>query len=819
MQYRPLDYFQRADEAAKRGDLDTEIDVLKELLSLCLLSGEPADHYAEALRWLGNAYQAKNNIPRAHSYRLEALKIVEQLGDRCNDYVAMCVVGDMGRSFMELAEWQEAEVHTRRALSIAESRQSGDKSGLCIYRMNLGLILSNTGRDEEAIQLGELVLRDADSLDDPHYVLALQSLNLGSIHLHSSRLNECQEHTRRGMVHADFCYQTYIKPKARKVLGDCYFRAWDATGRDDYHDEATRILKDVVRDASKAEDFSTIADTELELIRLAAAGGHKDLADMHCVRAIEALEQTHSALGFEELSLKYFSRWDETYDRAAQLQLRRNNPDVAFLTSERSRARLLLARLGAASSNTSLWSEEHRRQLEQALDDYGAEVIATCRADMTRGAAATRTFGLKRDGGGSADPPNISEARATFIRAQDRQRLYASRWSNALMSPAAEETAIRGSLGSDDAMISFQVCEAGVLVFVLTRDNFHFQQIPYPRAKLAQQVQTLCDLMADLEERSLSILKENPVLRREWWSRKIHAPHPGVIEGRFRRLLEVLGNLYAILISPVLAVVNSKKNWIVVPHGPLHRVPWAALWTGSEYVVQQHYVAVQPSASFSLALSKRKAVSNGKKALLFGAPDAPEDPMALPGAVDELEAARSALGIEEPPDLRESATKATFLQKAPGATVIHVAAHHFFDGAASGLSFLKLAGNRGAGFLFACEVAEMKLSAQLGILSACETSRSHVVAGDEQYGMVRSFFAAGTRSVISTLWPIEDASAPILFTAFYKEARGSPLIEALGNAQREMLRQSPYDLPYFWAPYVFSGEWNRPLDFDGMAPA
>jgi hypothetical protein len=629
----------------------------------------------------------------------------------------------------------------------------------------------------------------------------------------------CQEHARRGLVHADFCYQTYIKPKARKILGDCYFRAWHTTGRDDYRDEADRILKDVVRDGRGVSDFSAVADTELKLIRLAAATERNDVADLHCVRAIEALERTHSALGFEELSLKFFSHWDETYDRAAQFQLRRNDQAAAFLTSERSRARLLLARFGGGNSNVSLWSEEHRRELERALDDYGAEVVNTCRADMTRGAAASRTFGLgTREGGGDADPPNISAARAGFIRAQDRQRLYASRWSNALMSPAADQSAVRNCLGPNDAMISFQVCETGILAFVLTRDDFHFQQVPYPRNKLAEQVQALCDVMSDLEERSLKILKTDSVLRREWWSRRIHEPHPGAIEGKYRQLLVLLGNLYAILIAPVLPVADSKKNWIIVPHGPLHRVPWTALWTGSAYVVQQRYVAVQPSASFSLALSRRKPISGARKALLLGAPDSPTDPMALPGALKELEAARSALGIEEPPDVGELATKAAFLRKAPGASVIHVAAHHFFDGAASGLSFLKLAGNRGVDFLFACEVAEMKLAAQLGILSACETSRSHVLAGDEQYGMVRSFFAAGTRSVISTLWPIEDESAPLLFTAFYKQAFQSPLIEALGNAQRELMRQSPYDLPYFWAPYVFSGEWNRPLDFGGMAP-
>lgn len=812
MEYRPLDYFLRAEDASKRDDLDAEIDTLKELVSLCQLSGEPTDYWAEALRWIGNAYQTKNDLPRAHSYRLEALKIVEQLGDRCSDYIAMCVFGDVGLSFIELKEWQEAELHTRRALAIAESRRGQDEAGVCIYRMNLSLILSDTGRLEEAIQLGELVLAEAESLDDPHKVLALQNLNLGLYHLQSNHLNLSAEHARRALVHADFCHQTFVRTKARKALGDSLLRAWHETGRRDYAVEAEHTLTEVVREARAEGDFSAVADTELELAELATARQHRDLADLHCVQAIEALEKTHSTLGFEEFSLKFFSDWDETYNRVAQVQLRRDNPAAAFLTSERSRGRLLLARLG--SGNTDKWSEADRDQRKRALDHYGTAVIASCRAESTGGRGMTRTFGLRaRNGTVSTEPSRVSDARAEFLGVQDRQRLYTGRWSNALMSPAAEHLAIQRCLGPCDAMISFHVCESAVVVFVLTRDEFHFQHVPYPRARLAAEIQDLCDLTVVLQDGSLEILQD-PALRREWLLREPGKPHPAGIQAPYLRLLGLLSKLYTILIVPVLCVADSKTNWIIVPHGPLHRVPWAALWTGSEYVVRRRYVAVQPSASFAHALSQRNPASDGGKALLLGAPDPIEDEFALPGATAELWAAAAALGLDEPPDVGGLATKDAFLRKAPSARVIHLAAHHFFDASAAGLGFLKLSGDRGACFLYACEIAEMKLAAQLAVLSACETSRSRADTGDEQYGMVRSFLAAGARSIVSTLWAIEDASAARLFAEFYWRALEVPLIEALGDAQRAIMGQSPYDLPYFWAPYILSGDWDKRLQLE-----
>lgn len=136
MEYRPIDYFRRAEEAAKGGNIDAHILILKELVSISQLSSQPTEWSAEALRWLGNAYQTKNNIPLAHSYRIEALKVVQQLGKNCGHYAVMSVEGDLGRSFIALKEWQEAEIHTRRALSLANELDELGEYARCIFRIN-----------------------------------------------------------------------------------------------------------------------------------------------------------------------------------------------------------------------------------------------------------------------------------------------------------------------------------------------------------------------------------------------------------------------------------------------------------------------------------------------------------------------------------------------------------------------------------------------------------------------------------------------------------------------------------------------------------
>jgi CHAT domain-containing protein len=395
------------------------------------------------------------------------------------------------------------------------------------------------------------------------------------------------------------------------------------------------------------------------------------------------------------------------------------------------------------------------------------------------------------------------------VQLQEKQRLYGAHWTSPLMSPTVDPSFIQASLTDDDALLTFQVCDEGFIVFVMTRDSLHFENVPYPRQKLASDVQRVCEGFGVLEGRSLARL-DNPILRREWWSRRPGEKHPEDIEKPLQQLLSELEKVFAILIAPVLSLAHAKPHWVIVPHGVLHRVPWAALWTGSHYLIEEHSVGLLPSASFGTALRQRDQ-SSGNEVLLMGAPDPIHDSLGLPGAAAELRAAQKALGVTGQPRVAADATKETFLKEGGSARLIHVAAHHFFDGSAPGLSFLKLAGDTGARFLYANEVAELRLGAQLVVLSACETARSHVVAGDEQYGMIRSFLAAGARSIVSTLWAIEDESAAQIFSLFYQNATRRPLAQALANAQRGMMKTPPYDLPYFWAPYVLSGEWDRPL--------
>ena len=372
-------------------------------------------------------------------------------------------------------------------------------------------------------------------------------------------------------------------------------------------------------------------------------------------------------------------------------------------------------------------------------------------------------------------------------------------------------------LGDDDALVSFHVCDDSVIEFALTKKEMHFQEIPFSRVAL--DTKSAGRLRTDRLARRLAFAAWRVSRTRfyaESGGRGDRARRtPLEIEPIFRRLLVLLGELYAILFVPVLpAVVDTKRNWISsFPHGPLHRDSMGR-------TLDRTIICYRPAQCRLAAIGQLRPINCGSaRSVKWGRHSANGRAGSSRRPVRSSRSRRRIGGrARHAQDRQRPRLRALRRPKDAFPELLRRTARPDSHGGASLLRrlgarpfVLKLAGDSGSNFLYACEVAEMSLKTQLAVLSACDTARNSVVTGDEQYGMVRSFLAAGVRSVISTLWAIEDQSAVSMFSQFYRTSTKVPLIEAVSAAQRRMMSRSPYDLPYFWAPYVLSGEWNRPL--------
>jgi CHAT domain-containing protein len=156
--------------------------------------------------------------------------------------------------------------------------------------------------------------------------------------------------------------------------------------------------------------------------------------------------------------------------------------------------------------------------------------------------------------------------------------------------------------------------------------------------------------------------------------------------------------------------------------------------------------------------------------------------------------------------VRKDATKGQTRRHLNAQSLIHLATHADLDETDPlGSALLFRSEGSDTGRLEVQEIFGLDLNADLVILSACVTSLGKLTQGDEVVGLTRAFIYAGTPSVISTLWRVDDRASFELMRAFYENLRaGQPKGEALRQAQLATLHKYPH--PYFWAAYQLTGE-------------
>ncbi len=275
---------------------------------------------------------------------------------------------------------------------------------------------------------------------------------------------------------------------------------------------------------------------------------------------------------------------------------------------------------------------------------------------------------------------------------------------------------------------------------------------------------------------------------------------------------ELDGAEFAALGEALLAPLRLRRDEtvVVIPHGPLNYVPFAALRTDGGYLVERNAVAFAPSLSLLKTLMEADAASRGSGLIAYANPYAGEGLVSLPGA----EAEGAAIAGADPASVLRTgidASEDSFRREAPGFRTIHVAAHARVDEIDPLYSTVFLApGGPHDGTLEAREIYDLNIgAADLVTLSACETGLGRVGRGDEQWGFVRTFLAAGAKSVAVSLWDVNDESTRLLMESFYQGYRGGEgRAAALRAAQRAVLVDPATSAPFHWAAFSV---WGAPL--------
>lgn len=506
--------------------------------------------------------------------------------------------------------------------------------------------------------------------------------------------------------------------------------------------------------------------------RLRRLQGRSEEAQELLEAAVDEIERLRGTVAQETMRASFLRDKTAAYEDLLQLHLARNDEESlwhAFAVAERAKSRALVDLL------TGVVEKETNEAADPELDIR----LRTLQADLN--AVYNRLLGGDE---GEAPSPNLHGRAVELEQEISRLRLQAA---TAATTPdpftAPPPDTAEDQISSDVALLAYHVVGDEIMAFVNACG----------RIRVVRNLGTVAAVREHLRR-----------LEAQW--DRFRAGQ--VFADRQMKLLErstqrVLSALYEMLVRPIekalaeaadLPVADgSPRKLAIVPHGPLHQVPFHALFDGERYLIERFEISYAPSARV-FALCQKQATGESEKALVMGV----ADPL-IPAVTDEARAVAKCFHDAEPL-IDEEATMAALRSKSSGCGILHLACHGMFRSDNPMFSALKLHD----GWMMAADVMQLDLDGSLVTLSACESGRSEVVGGDEVLGLTRAFLGAGAATLVVSLWLVQDETTATLMEKWYEKLRGGAgRATALREAQLEIKEEHPH--PYFWAPFVLIG--------------
>jgi tetratricopeptide (TPR) repeat protein len=745
---------------------------------------------------LGNTYLNLGILADAKKLINKSLDLAKELDlSQARQYQAL------GELFTATSDFEQALKFKMNALDEAE--KSGIIPQIVWNRIGVGDAYASIGDNDKAINY----YRSASQVQDTSKMtaLALQAssdMRLGNVQQAQQYFMEINADVASGLASLRMGELNYESGKVEAAIGE-YLKAIDffssanvneGIAKADLrlgdininsanYDEATTFLKSASNYASEEE---TIWEIWYQKGRLFEFTNQTDSAINAYKKSIEIIEDIRGKFTIEEYKSRYIDDKVKVYDRLIRLLLESGDGASAFEFSERARARAFLDMIGnrkVAVKNTS------DRELVNREQDLRLHIQSLSKIIQKNDLGTSR--GLSR----YQVEEELEHARKEYTDVIEKIKLtnrdYASMVS---IEPVYPESVCR-DIDTESALISYWTGEEYLGIWILTHDGIKF---------LMQKINsnTVSELVTD-SRKSVLRTSDFQVPKDDRRGTKVVSVSEGTaLSGRDLYIKD-----YLMLISPIENLIKGFKNLCIIPHGALHFLPFQALiLPDGHYMIENYNIFYTPSASIFL-LTKEKKNNAQKQIIAMALGDLKLGEFSgLPGTTAEVNQIKNL--YNNTTDLYESRSSETYFKENGGLyKYIHLATHGILDPDLPLYSYLLLAPtDEDDGLLTVSEIFGLNLNARLVTLSACQTGLGDISQGDDIIGLSRAFIYAGSPSVIVSLWSVADQPTALLMTTFYKNLDNHSLEEALGIAQREVLKN--YPAPFYWAPFQLIGGGN-----------
>jgi CHAT domain-containing protein len=284
--------------------------------------------------------------------------------------------------------------------------------------------------------------------------------------------------------------------------------------------------------------------------------------------------------------------------------------------------------------------------------------------------------------------------------------------------------------------------------------------------------------------------------------------------------------------GPVRADLRGKRTLVIVPDGVLWELPFQALTDAhGHYLIEDHAISYGPSLTVLREMRRlrkqKQSVNRDNNLLAIGNPELRSEPTKrvkavhrderlepLPQAETEVKTLGQLYGSRSTIYTGADAREDRFKTEASRFKVLHLATHGILDDSSPMYSQIVLAQSDDSedGLLEAWEIMKLNLNADLVVLSACESGRGRVGAGEGVIGLTWALFVAGSPTLVVSQWKVESTSTSQLMVEFHRNLQAKTQTsrfskaEALQRAALKMLGTKNFRHPFYWAGFILVGD-------------
>jgi CHAT domain-containing protein/tetratricopeptide (TPR) repeat protein len=560
-----------------------------------------------------------------------------------------------------------------------------------------------------------------------------------------------------------------------------------------YFEPARNNFQNALTIARKLNDFNLQILAYYSLGKLFHNNGFTEAAASFYKSGISIIENVSRPL-FEnsEVQISYFNAKRDLYDSYAHLLLEQKKYEDAFLIIDKSRSRNTMQNLLNLKLSSFTDDDKSVEQLYELDWMINSGIYSYAETDSLRKLYASLKNNLTK-------------------KYPDLKSTIAPEYNN-------QVTDFQKILADKENFLSIYLTENKSYLFLITKNKF----------------QTF-ELAANKKEIVEFISKVSPYFDPESDTRYFFN------KDLFAFNSKSAYELFTKTLKPVLAKIPLNEKLIISPSKELLAFPFELLVTNyktnessydysdKNFLVADYAISYSPSASVYAEEVKNK-LSNNDKVLIVGDPaidNQSEDFAERRGLLEEsISAPRSftLLPLKYSGEevnmiseiikadkvfLHKDATETNFKQNAELSKIIHLSTHSLLYKKQPLIFFSNFYDPENDGFLEASEIVQLKLNSDLVVLSSCSSGLGKLDESEGILGMTKAFFDAGTKSIVVSLWEVNDKYTSKLMTIFYQKlSEGYDKSEALRLAKVEFIKKHSPN-PYFWAAFVLSGNTSK----------